>query len=146
MASRSAGPGQPEVAIAIVTSERGVLIGRRRDGRPPWVFPGGKVEPGESAESAAVRETLEETGLHVRAAGVIGIRVHPVTGVVITYVATVPEDGGGEQIRHSVADSAAADGELVEVRWVTLAEADELTDGQVYEAVHGHLGQVLRKP
>jgi 8-oxo-dGTP pyrophosphatase MutT (NUDIX family) len=62
----------PQVAVAIVTSRRGVLVGRHRDGMPPWTFPGGKIEPGESSQAAAVPETLEETGLRVRATGVIG--------------------------------------------------------------------------
>jgi 8-oxo-dGTP pyrophosphatase MutT (NUDIX family) len=34
---------------------------------------------GETAEAAAVRETLEETGLAVIAFGVIGEQVHPAT-------------------------------------------------------------------
>lgn len=70
------------VAVAVVTSHLGVLVGKRRDGDPPWVFPGGELEPGESPEDAAVRETLEETGLRVRATGVIGSRVHPELGFI----------------------------------------------------------------
>ena len=62
-------PGTPAVAVAIVTGPSGVLIGRRGDGVPPWTFPGGKIEPGESPEDAAVREALEETGLAIRATG-----------------------------------------------------------------------------
>jgi 8-oxo-dGTP pyrophosphatase MutT (NUDIX family) len=54
----------PMLALAVVTGPVGVLVGRRRDGVPPWVFPGGKVEVGESAAQAAVRECLE-TGLEV---------------------------------------------------------------------------------
>ena len=56
---------QPVVA-AIVTSELGVLVGRRNDGKPPWTFISGEVEPGESPADAAVREVKEETALEVR--------------------------------------------------------------------------------
>ena len=52
--------------MAVVTSDLGVLGGRPRDGNPPWVLPGGKIEPGESPEDAVVREVLEETGLRIR--------------------------------------------------------------------------------
>ena len=39
----------PLVALAIVTGPAGVLAGRRRDGVPPWAFPGGTVETGETS-------------------------------------------------------------------------------------------------
>jgi len=37
------------------------------------IVPGGGIEPGESPEEAAVRETLEETGLEVRILGELGV-------------------------------------------------------------------------
>ena len=40
-----------------------LLIARRNAaGRPQWTLPKGGVEPGETAEQAAVREVREETG------------------------------------------------------------------------------------
>jgi hypothetical protein len=51
---------QPVVA-AIVTSELGVLVGRRNDGKPPWTFIAGEIEPGESPADAAIREVKEAT-------------------------------------------------------------------------------------
>jgi 8-oxo-dGTP pyrophosphatase MutT (NUDIX family) len=59
-------PGSQAVVAAIVTSRLGVLVGRRRDGEPPWTFPAGKVEAAENPDDAAVREALEETGLRIR--------------------------------------------------------------------------------
>ena len=83
-----------------------------------------------------MRETLEETGLRVRATGVIGSRRHPRTGVRIVYVAAVPASGAEGQIREVLQDSVAlTDGELTDVRWVSLAEAGALM-GALSEAMH----------
>jgi mutator protein MutT len=60
------------IAIAVVEHEGCFLIGQRPPGvalAGLWEFPGGKVEPGESAATAAVRECHEEAGLAVQAMG-----------------------------------------------------------------------------
>lgn len=54
------------VAVAIVDDGDRILMQRRRLGAVHgglWEFPGGKVEPGETPETAAVREIAEELGL-----------------------------------------------------------------------------------
>jgi 8-oxo-dGTP diphosphatase len=128
--------GPPPVAAAIVVSTRGVLAGRRNDGKPPWTFIAGEVEPGESAAFAAVREVKEETGLEVRDVREIGQRVHPKTGRTMIYIAAVPA-------RPNDLDTFVGDPvELAEVRWLTLAEADELLPG-MFEPVRAYLGETL---
>jgi 8-oxo-dGTP pyrophosphatase MutT (NUDIX family)/transcriptional regulator with XRE-family HTH domain len=125
---------QPVVA-AIVTSDRGVLIGRRLDGKPPWGFITGEVEPGELPEDAAVREVKEETGLEVRAGRLIGERnPHPSTGRHLIYMAAAPTRGTDV----FVGDEA----ELAEVRWASVAEAVELLPG-MFEPVREHLAREL---
>lgn len=52
-------------AAVIIEEGRLALIRRRRDGLVYHLFPGGGVEPGETAEAAAVREVWEELGLRV---------------------------------------------------------------------------------
>lgn len=55
------------VAVAIITdSEQRVLITKRAEHSPQgglWEFPGGKLEAGETAIEALVRELEEEVGL-----------------------------------------------------------------------------------
>jgi 8-oxo-dGTP diphosphatase len=56
------------IAIAVVEHEGRFLIGQRPPGvalAGLWEFPGGKLQPGETPEAAAVRECREETGLVV---------------------------------------------------------------------------------
>jgi mutator protein MutT len=56
------------IAIAVVERDGCFLIGQRPPGVPLaglWEFPGGKIQPGETPEAAAVRECLEETGIAV---------------------------------------------------------------------------------
>jgi len=64
---------------AFVISSRGVILHLHRR-LHIWVQPGGHVDPGESPEDAAVRETLEETGLevvHTEPPTLFHVDVHP---------------------------------------------------------------------
>lgn len=56
------------VAVALVAKDGRVLMQRRRRDAEHgglWEFPGGKVEPEESLESAAMREIEEELDLRI---------------------------------------------------------------------------------
>lgn len=61
-----------EVAAGVIVDTQGrVLLQRRLPGQHLaglWEFPGGKLEPGEDARAALVRELTEEIGIVVEAA------------------------------------------------------------------------------
>ena len=133
------GPAEEEpltlpVVAAIVTSPLGVLVGRRHDGKPPWTFIAGEQDAvkDENPADTAVREVKEETGLRIVAGEVIGERVHPKTGRTMIYVAAKPAPRAGTSVIVGDTD------ELAEVRWIGLAEADELLPG-MFEPVREHL-------
>jgi len=67
--------GPKLVAGAVFELDGGVLLMQRdiEPGYGKWTFPGGFVERGERTEAAAEREVLEETGLEVRACGLVGL-------------------------------------------------------------------------
>lgn len=48
------------------TGDREILLVSSRTVDGGWVLPGGKVEPGETAQEAAARECAEESGYLVR--------------------------------------------------------------------------------
>ncbi|MFD7556617.1 NUDIX hydrolase [Streptomyces sp. NPDC059835] len=133
------GLAQPDrrIAGAVVVHEGRVLLVRRRvvEGQLSWQFPAGKVEPGESCEEAAVRETKEEAGLDVVAVVRLGERIHPITGRQVSYTAC--EVVGG------TAHVADAD-EVSEVAWVTLSEISQYIPYGVFTPVQRHLYVVLR--
>jgi 8-oxo-dGTP diphosphatase len=55
-------------AVALVDVDGRVLLTRRPEGKPMaglWEFPGGKVNPGETPETALIRELHEELGIDV---------------------------------------------------------------------------------
>src|SRR5271168_4622342 len=62
------------VVVALILRGREVLICQRRPDQPmalKWEFPGGKMEPGETAEQALTRELDEELGINAK----IGARI-----------------------------------------------------------------------
>lgn len=68
-----AASGLPLLTVAcavLVDADGRILVASRPEGKDMaglWEFPGGKVEAGESPESALVRELREELGLETRA-------------------------------------------------------------------------------
>jgi len=130
-----AAPIRPPIVAAIVTSNRGVLITRRHDGRPLWGFPSGEAEPGESPADTGIREVKEETGLLVKASHVIGERnPHPQTQRHMIYLACRPYQGTDVH----VGDEA----ELAEVVWVGLGTAVERMP-TMFGPVKAHLAMAL---
>lgn len=67
----------PTVDVVIYCPVRGVVLVQRKNPPPGWALPGGFIDYGEAAETAAVREAREETGLDVRLVGLLGVYSHP---------------------------------------------------------------------
>lgn len=124
------------IAVAVIMSDDRVLLIRRAvaEGGLSWQFPGGKVGPRETAEEAAVREALEETGVQVAVTRPLGERVHPGTGTRIAYLACALAGGTAR---------AASPREVAEARWVSAQDADDLTGGTIYEPVRRYLRSAL---
>ncbi|MCK9518526.1 MAG: NUDIX hydrolase [Dehalococcoidia bacterium] len=90
------------VAGLIPVREDGQLLLVRRAIEPragTWVFPGGYMDLGETAEEAAARETLEEANLEVSGLSLLGVYTRPGPGVVvIVYEALALSEGSpGEE-------------------------------------------------
>src|SRR5438067_9567703 len=66
-ASEAPRPEVRQVVAALIRREGKLLICQRTKYQPmalKWEFPGGKIEPGEDAVSALVRELDEELGIN----------------------------------------------------------------------------------
>lgn len=74
--TRVRGPWSIGAGTVVVDQER-VLLVRNRYGitKGRYLLPAGRVHAGELPDRAAERETLEETGLHVRVTGLLGVRI-----------------------------------------------------------------------
>ena len=112
----------PAVGVVCLRGDSVLLI---RRGTPPrqgeWSLPGGRIEPGERAMDAALRELREETGVEAEITGLIDVvdGVFPEAGrhyVLIDYAA-----------RWLSGEPVAGD-DAAKARFVALDEVESLID------------------
>jgi 8-oxo-dGTP pyrophosphatase MutT (NUDIX family) len=114
----------PSVFVAVTAGDRVLLVRRCDSGM--WELPGGRVDVGETAVQAAVRETFEEAAVHVVVTDLVGLFTDP--GHVVRSV-----DGNVRQQFVVVFRARAEEGtphgdmhETNEAAWVAVPELSRL--------------------
>jgi 8-oxo-dGTP pyrophosphatase MutT (NUDIX family) len=76
------------VATIIERDNRYLMVYEEADGNKVYNQPAGHLDPNETLQAAAVRETLEETGWTVKLTGVVGLNLYTAPSNGITYFRT----------------------------------------------------------
>jgi 8-oxo-dGTP diphosphatase len=132
----------PFVFVAVHRPSGRLLLVRRRDSGV-WELPGGRVDIGESAQAAAVRETAEEAGVVVRITGLVGLYTRPgqivrgADGVVRQQFAVVLS---GEQV-----GQAAPRGDGIETDAAAWVAPEDLADLAIEPATRVRITDALHE-
>lgn len=126
---------EPIVVAAVALVRDGHVLTVRKEGTSRFMLVGGKLEPGETAKEAALRETQEEVAIVLSDAELLG--------EFVSEAANEP----GHELRSTVflAESEAtpvASGEIAEVRWTPMrGHTDDLAPMLEHHVIPALLGQ-----
>ena len=114
----------PEIAaVGGIAVRNGTLLLIRRGHAPSrgrWSLPGGRVEPGETAQQALIREVAEETGLIVEVGELVGEVVRAGPGGVTYRIQDFRVTPSGTSAVGG--SSAVAGDDALDVAWVPLED------------------------
>ncbi|GLU47116.1 NUDIX domain-containing protein [Nocardiopsis ansamitocini] len=111
----------PSVNV-IVANDRGEILMIRRSDNDNWAVPGGAIDLGESVPEAAIRETLEETGIECAITGISGIYSDPKHVILYTSDGEARQEFSIVLLARPVSGEPTTSDESREVRWVPKTE------------------------
>jgi ADP-ribose pyrophosphatase YjhB (NUDIX family) len=116
----------PSVNV-VVTNDAGDILMIRRTDNGNWAVPGGAIDLGESVAQAAVRETLEETGISCEITGIVGIYSDPRHVILYTSNGEARQEFSIVLTARALGGQPTPSSESSEVRWVPVAEVSGYT-------------------
>jgi 8-oxo-dGTP pyrophosphatase MutT (NUDIX family) len=114
----------PSVNSIVVNDQRQILLIQRTD-NGNWSLPGGAMDLGESIRQAAIRETLEETGIQTEITGINGIYTNPNHVLHYTSNDEVRQEFSVVLTARPVAGQPTPSSESSRVEWVTPKKLDD---------------------
>ena len=111
----------PAVNVVVVNDAAEILLIRRTD-NGNWALPGGAIDLGESVAQAAVRETLEESGIECAITGIVGIYSDPRHVILYTSNGEAWQEFSILLTAKLVGGQPTPSSESSEVRWVPTPE------------------------
>lgn len=133
-------------AYAVVRDGRSRVLLVRRADNGNWELPGGRIDVGESASEAAVREVAEEAGISIEITGLAGVYSSP--DHIVVYLGegarqqiavcfhASPRGPEGHNVRPDNEETSAAS-------WWELTELNDLP---MHPAVRGRLHDATTRP
>ncbi len=105
------------VSAVVLRDERGRVLTVRKQGSTLFMFPGGKLDPGETFAEAAVREAREELGVDLEVTSLTRLG---------EFTADAANEAGftvvAEVFEHPLVGEPAASAEIAELAWVDPAD------------------------
>ena len=107
----------PSVNV-VVTDDAGRVLMIERTDNGNWAVPGGAIDLGESLPDAAIRETVEETGITCELTGILGTYTDPKHVMLYTSDGEVRQEFSIVLTARPISGEPTPSDESREVRWV----------------------------